>query len=515
MQLTTTHWAGLACVLTLCGLGYASWQSGQPTQPAVAGSNPDLKSLPAEASQTSGASQDAPVGLPSRPAGVIEALQQQVANSPVLREAGADRELLSSLDQARSLLAESQERNRLALKRLNRQLRVGAARRSPNVLLILFDELGRAGGKELPCLQALAARGCTFTNYYAGGADVETGWWTLMTGRNSGRARQSETGVCELREDDDTLLQRLWQAGYETASIGPWMGRAHPLDSGCDHWAGWLSGRQPLAPFPVEIMSGRTVMRIPANQGGQQQASLWELLRAEVTAYLRRPSDSRQPFFLQVRLPKLSRVQAPVQDWDETLRAMLDELESLQLEQETCVVITALTGDNSQSQHELSEQRLQAPLFIYQPGDGAQRQTVTPVCAAWDLMPTLLDLAEAQRRPANLDGRSLRPALNRRPLTEPALLYWRSATSQAVRQGRWKAVYSSGDRKLRLYDLQEDPEETTDVAGEHPDVVRQLIVDPPADGKSVRSGIIVPAVTDRRLIGERHSPSKTGLVIAR
>ncbi|MBE0591809.1 MAG: hypothetical protein IH616_05340, partial [Gemmatimonadales bacterium] len=45
---------------------------------------------------------------------------------------------------------------------------------------------------------------------------------------------------------------------------------------------------------------------------------------------------------------------------------------------------------------------------------------------------------------------------------------------QAARWGIWKGVRADVDRPLELYDLATDPGETTDVAVDHPDVVRGI-----------------------------------------
>ena len=52
-------------------------------------------------------------------------------------------------------------------------------------------------------------------------------------------------------------------------------------------------------------------------------------------------------------------------------------------------------------------------------------------------------------------------------------LYWEFHGAQAVRFGDWKAFRERADSPLELYDLASDPEETTDLAGAHPDLVAE------------------------------------------
>jgi len=108
-----------------------------------------------------------------------------------------------------------------------------------------------------------------------------------------------------------------------------------------------------------------------------------------------------------------------------------------------------------------------------------------------DLLPTFVALAggEVPREPA-IDGRDISRLLMgtaREPARE-AHYYFQGPALQAVRSGRWKlavaaqpegmgrgkeAVPASLER-ARLYDLEADLGETTDVAAAHPDVVARL-----------------------------------------
>jgi arylsulfatase A len=55
--------------------------------------------------------------------------------------------------------------------------------------------------------------------------------------------------------------------------------------------------------------------------------------------------------------------------------------------------------------------------------------------------------------------------------------YWEfheRGLQQAARIGRWKGVRLARDAPLELYDLDEDPAESTNVAAAHPDVVARM-----------------------------------------
>ncbi|MGC1273971.1 MAG: arylsulfatase [Planctomycetaceae bacterium] len=104
-----------------------------------------------------------------------------------------------------------------------------------------------------------------------------------------------------------------------------------------------------------------------------------------------------------------------------------------------------------------------------------------------DWLPTLLDLTGAARTfPPDNDGISFTPTLlgNADDQKRHEFLYWEFPAygiQQAARTGDWKAVRQNlgelkpGEKpKTELYNLADDPNETTDVAAKHPDVVVKL-----------------------------------------
>lgn len=120
---------------------------------------------------------------------------------------------------------------------------------------------------------------------------------------------------------------------------------------------------------------------------------------------------------------------------------------------------------------------IRVPFIVRWPGKIAAGSTSALVCGFQDVLPTLAELAGTPLSDPG-DGISLVPTLlGREGQRRHDCLYWEYRGQQAVRAGRWKGVRSrlrKGDTRLELYDLEADPFETTDVAAEHPDVVRHL-----------------------------------------
>ena len=183
---------------------------------------------------------------------------------------------------------------------------------------------------------------------------------------------------------------------------------------------------------------------------------------------------------------------------DAHIGRILARLEELGLSENTLVMFTSDNGatytggvdaeyfDSSAGLRGLKgsvyEGGIRVPLIARWPGRITAGSTSSQVSAFWDMMPTLADLVGAPT-PEGLDGVSFLPALlgETEQVEHPAMYWeyhglWNGA--QAVRIGQWKGVWLGGhddaDAPIELYDLDVDPKETTDLAGNHPDVVARV-----------------------------------------
>ena len=129
--------------------------------------------------------------------------------------------------------------------------------------------------------------------------------------------------------------------------------------------------------------------------------------------------------------------------------------------------------------------------------------TCSEPCMTIDLLPSIAELTGTTKHmgPLEIDGRSIVPLLSgeegaRSP--HEALYFWyHKGDLEAMRSGRWKLHFPHGYRSmngrkpgnngipgkyeygirigLELYDLQQDPAESTDVSADHPEVVTRMV----------------------------------------
>jgi arylsulfatase A len=123
---------------------------------------------------------------------------------------------------------------------------------------------------------------------------------------------------------------------------------------------------------------------------------------------------------------------------------------------------------------------IREPFITRWPGKIRPRTTSDLPSAAYDLLPTLCDVAGA-KLPARTDGISLLPTLlGKGRQTQHEFLYWEFPAyggQQAIRVGDWKGIRQNlrkGQTQLELYNLATDIGETTNVAIAHPAIVDRL-----------------------------------------
>jgi arylsulfatase A-like enzyme len=137
---------------------------------------------------------------------------------------------------------------------------------------------------------------------------------------------------------------------------------------------------------------------------------------------------------------------------------------------------------------------VRVPALAWWPGRIPAGSVCDAVAGNIDLLPTFVKLAggEVPAKP-KIDGKDISPLLLGKSKKSPHRAYYlfKSNRLEAVRAGKWKLAFApqsenrAARRKLprpkkkgpfrpRLYDLDADVGETTDVSAKHPEVVKRL-----------------------------------------
>lgn len=197
-------------------------------------------------------------------------------------------------------------------------------------------------------------------------------------------------------------------------------------------------------------------------------------------------------------------------DW--SVGQILDALEDNGVDEQTMVVFTSDNGpwlsygDHAGSSGVYREGKgtmfeggVREPTIVRWPGRVPAGRTCDEFASTIDILPTFAGLIGAALPDHKIDGCDIAPLLFGEEGAESPhecfLHYYAGGQLQAVRDPRWKLhfphrfrtmagkpggsggspnPYSQGSIGLALFDLQNDPGETTNVAAAHPDVVARL-----------------------------------------
>jgi arylsulfatase A-like enzyme len=185
---------------------------------------------------------------------------------------------------------------------------------------------------------------------------------------------------------------------------------------------------------------------------------------------------------------------AEIRQLDTELGRFFAFLRQHQLMDEALLIVTADHGEefmehgSVEHAHAQYQESLRVPLLIRGPGLPRGLRISTPVSLV-DIAPTVLGLTRVEPSQP-LAGLDLAPLWNHAesPAFDDRYLYGEASHglvfeatekglvpfSRSLRRGRYKLYYDSRDDAYRLYDLEADPGETTDISAREPDLTAQL-----------------------------------------
>lgn len=325
----------------------------------------------------------------------------------------------------------------------------GLKERPPNVIFILVDDqgyydLGCYGATEIktPRIDAMAAEGVRFTDYYAAAPICSPSRAGLLTGRYPRRFGM-ETWVQRadskrgLPADELTLAELFQSNGYATACIGKWHLGSEPAflprRHGFDYYYGLLHNLDPVETIffqhegGVPLLRNETVVKRPADP-----AELTHLYTDEAISFIEQ--NQSRPFFLylphtMVHLPlgvskefkgrsQWGLYGDALEEMDFNVGRIFDALKRLTLDRNTVVIYVSDNGrgpGRNQSQPlrggklTTHEAGLRVPCIAWGPGVGI-RSAFAPstLVHAMDWFATLATLAGIKVPTERiLDGRDL------------------------------------------------------------------------------------------------------------
>ncbi len=409
-----------------------------------------------------------------------------------------------------------------------------AAQNPPNIVIIFIDDMGYgdigpfgATQQKTPHLDRMAKEGMKLTSFYAAPV-CSVSRAQLLTGCYGARinvpAVYMPASPDGLNPDEMTIADHLKKIGYSTMCIGKWhvgdQPQFLPTKQGFDHYFGIpysndmqrTSTESGLRVTP--LLRDDKVLELLSDE---EQSHIVERYTDEAINFI--SNNKKKPFFLY--LPHTA-IHTPIYpgkafqgksqngrlgDWieevDWSTGRILDTLRDLKLAENTLVIFTSDNGPwlikekDSGSAGPLRggkgstwEGGVRVPTLAWWPGKIAPSSAVDAVAGTIDLLPTALAVAgvKVPEQPV-IDGRDISSLLFGKSQTSPreAHYYFSGYNLQAVRQGSWKLAIAPQNETMgrpikpdaegpepRLYNLDTEIGEQTNVAVEHPEIVAKL-----------------------------------------
>lgn len=413
------------------------------------------------------------------------------------------------------------------------------AQQRPNVILIYTDDqgtldMGCYGAPDLytPNMDALAASGVRFTQFYAGSSVCSPSRASLLTGMTPTKAglndnATSQPGSSEgLPAEAFTLAEALKSEGYQTAHIGKWhlgyqpdkMPNGQGFDYSFGHMGGCIDN---YSHFFYWNGPNRHDLWRNGEEVWHDGEFFLDLMEQEAHNYIR--AHREEPFFLYYAInmphyPLQAKSQwrsyyadlpSPRKEYaafistiDESLGRLMDQLDRYGLRENTIVILQSDHGHSTEARtfggggyagpyrgckFSLFEAGIRVPAMISYPKAIPAGLVRDQMVAGMDWFPTLLDYAGAGNIPGHLEGRSLRSVIEKDAPSPHEYLIWEGPDRWAVRKGDWKLLYAPIDPAgnpeapwepvadgLFLVNLKEDIGESKNVIEQYPEKGREL-----------------------------------------
>jgi arylsulfatase A len=399
-----------------------------------------------------------------------------------------------------------------------------------------FNTSTGAARPRTPNLDRMAAEGIRLTSFYVTQAVCSASRAALLTGAYSNRVgiqgALNHTARYGINPSEMTIAEVLKQRGYATAIYGKWHLGHHqlflPVHHGFDEYFGlpysndmWPRHPQQKDFYPdLPLIEGDEVARLDPDQS---QLTTWYTERA--VGFIERHRE--KPFFLYVphSMPHVPLFVSDrfkgktsgglygdvIAELDWSVGQILDAVQRAKLDSDTLIIFTSDNGPwMSYGNHAGSpgpfreskgtsfEGGVRVPFVARWPGRIPKGAAGHLPAMTIDLLPTLARLAGAPVSTERIiDGRDMWPLLAGQPnapAPHDALYFYWGSELHAIRSGRWKlhvphpyqslklagedgrpGEYVRKNVELSLFDLDDDPGESTNVAAQNPAVVKRLL----------------------------------------
>jgi len=400
-----------------------------------------------------------------------------------------------------------------------------------------YSDIGCFGGNFVPTpnIDRIATKGTKFTQYYSAApicspsrTGILTGMypaeWNFTTYLNDRRSNGLAEQANYLNVNAPSIAKVMKTAGYVTGHFGKWhMGGGRDIKNapnfdkyGFDEHASTYE-----SPDPDPLITATDW--IWSNEDSIKRWNRTRYFVDKTLDFLKRhkgepcyvdlwPDDMHTPWVPEVdwRYTGLypmnpneeKAFKLVLNEYDKQMGRLLDGIKKLGIEENTIIIFTSDNGPLPSfrgsraaglrgSKLSLYEGGIRMPFIVKWPGHVPEGVTDSlSVLNATDLLPTFAAITSASL-PVNYkgDGENRESVWLGKPSSRDKDMYWEYGRNSyafnypkdrdhspnlAIRSGKWKLLMDYHSNDVELYDMQNDFYETTNVAKDHPDIVKEL-----------------------------------------
>lgn len=400
-----------------------------------------------------------------------------------------------------------------------------------------YSDISCFGGDFVPTpnIDRIANEGTKFTQYYSAApicspsrTSILTGMfpaeWNFTTYLNDRRSNALAEQANYLNVNAPSLAKLMKSAGYVTGHFGKWhMGGGRDIKNapnfpkyGFDEHASTYE-----SPDPDPLITATNWI-----WSKEDSIKRWNRTRYFVDKtldFLKRhkgtpcfvdlwPDDMHTPWVPEVdrrykgKFPMNPQEEKAfklvLKEYDKQIGRLLDGIKELGIEDNTIIIFTSDNGPLPSfrgsraaglrgTKLSLYEGGIRMPFIIKWPGHVPKGKTDSlSVLNSTDLFPTFAAMASAALPPNYKgDGENRASVLLGHPAARTKDMYWEYGRNSyafnypkgrdrspnlAIRSGKWKLLMDYHHKKAELYDMDKDYYETTNVAKDHPAIVKEL-----------------------------------------
>lgn len=415
---------------------------------------------------------------------------------------------------------------------------MGSAQSRPNIVFLFADDLGygelsyTSDSYDTPSIDSLCEMGAYFNNFYAKPV-CSPARYTFLTGKHSFRGGFDYQVIRQfdgdgMKAEETTIAEVMKSEGYATGFFGKWhVGSSSPeytgYVNGFDYFWGSLQGFRSMK---TSINKGVWVRMEDGFKEDSPMEFETDLQTEKALAWMdAQAADATAPFFMYMAytnphddgdgdsIPyKLAdKLLAPgsygtmkankwanIKNLDDSVRDIWSRIRSLGIEDNTIIIFTSDNGaalgrapvNDPYRGFKVTnlEGGIHVPFTWYQVGGPAQGTHIDYPAGLEDILPSLYEGVLGRAVTWPIDGDNLYPLLTGDTLPERDMMIgaWQERGMWAARRGKWKLINNEDEdvndgpatpvlaESLKLYDLDADPGETTDLSSSNASLVNEL-----------------------------------------